>query len=65
MMADQKGKKMKWIVVIDISPKTINGTHGCHKYVFDEYKTQKTAIEIRDMINSLGDMGKAHIEKIK
>ena len=54
---------MKYKVIVDIAPKTIKGTNRCHKYVFDSYKTKKEACEIRDRINSLGDMGKAYVEK--
>lgn len=38
-----------WKVVVDIAPKTIEGTKGCHKYVFGTYKTN--------------EMGKAHFGK--
>lgn len=53
-----------WNVVVDIAPRTIEGTKGCHEYVFDTFFTKKEAIEIRDRINSLGNMGKAYVEKI-
>ena len=52
-----------WKVIVDIAPKIIKGTNGCHKYVFDTYKTKKEALKKKDMINSLGDMGTAYIEK--
>lgn len=53
---------MSWKVIVDISPKTIQGTKDCHEYVFDVYKNKKEACEVRDRINSIGDMGKAYVE---
>lgn len=32
---------MKYIVVVDIAPRTIKGTNDCHKYVFGKYETKK------------------------
>lgn len=52
-----------WKVIVDISPKTIKGTKGCHKYVFDTYKTKNEAEKITNEINKLNVMGKAHFEK--
>lgn len=52
-----------WEVVVDITPRTIAGTKGCHKYVFGEYKTKKCAEKIKNEINDSGKLGKAYIEK--
>lgn len=52
-----------WKVIVDILPKTIEGTKGCHKYVFGTYKTKKEAEKITNEINELNMMGKAHFEK--
>lgn len=52
-----------WKVIVDIYPKTIKGTKGCHKYVFDKYKTKMEATQITDEINKLNTLGKAHFEK--
>ena len=50
-------------VVVDIYPRTIQGTNGCHKYVFDSYKTKKQAQKVSDEINENGTLGKACVEK--
>lgn len=50
-------------VIVDIAPRTIEGTKGCHKYIFDEYKTKKEAQKITDEINESGTLGKAYFEK--
>ena len=34
-----------WEVVVDIAPRIIQGTNGCHKYVFGAYKTKREADE--------------------
>lgn len=52
-----------WKVVVDIAPKTIEGTKGCHKYVFGAYKTKKEAEKIINEINKSNEMGKAHFGK--
>ena len=51
-------------VVIDIYPRMISGTNGCHKFVYDHYKTKREAVKISDAINTNGTMGKAWVEKI-
>ena len=56
---------MKYKVVVDVAPNTIDGTSGCHKYVFGEYKTKGEAARISEMINGIKGVGKANIEKIK
>ena len=53
---------MKWRVVVDIAPKTIEGTNGCHKYVFGRYKTKKEAKRIVEDIIS-NNLGIATVEK--
>ena len=51
-------------VIVDIAPKTISETNGCHKYVFGEYKTKKEAQSVSAAINSsTGYKGVATIEK--
>lgn len=52
-----------WEVVVDITPRTIAGTKGCHKYVFGKYKTKKCAEKIKNEINDSEKLGKAYIEK--
>ena len=52
-----------WKVVVDIAPKTIEGTKGCHKYVFGTYKTKREAEKIINEINKSNEMGKAHFGK--
>lgn len=53
---------MKYRVVVDISPRVIEGTKSCHKYVFDEYRTKREASYISSEINRLG-LGKASVER--
>ena len=58
-------KYMKYKVVVDIYPKTIPGTNGCHKYVFGEYKTKREAESVGASINaSTGYIGVATVEKV-
>lgn len=52
-----------WKVTVDISPRTIDGTKGCHKYVFGEYKTKKEAKRIANEINETRTLGKAYFKK--
>ena len=54
---------MKHIVIVDISPRTIKGTHGCHKYVFNEYRTKHEAEAVAEALNALKDFGKATVKK--
>lgn len=53
---------MKYMVIVDISPRTIEGTKRCHKYVFGEYKTKREASYFAAEIERLG-MGTATIER--
>ena len=53
---------MKWKVVIDISPKTIEGTNGCHRYVYRWCKTKREADGIANKINENGNLGMAMVE---
>lgn len=58
-------EKEMYKVIVDIAPKTISGTNGCHKYVFGEYKTKKAAQSVSATINSsTGYIGVATIEKV-
>lgn len=50
-------------VIVDIAPKTIPGTNGCHKYVFETYKTKKAATAVMEQINNTEGFGTAIIEK--
>lgn len=52
-----------WKVMVDISPRTIDGTKGCHIYVFGEYKTKKEAKRIVNEINEMRTLGKAYFKK--
>lgn len=56
---------MKYRVAVDVAPNTIEGTSGCHKYVFGEYETKGEAVRISEMINRTKGAGRANIEKIK
>ena len=42
-----------WEVVVDIAPRTIKGTNGCHKYVFDAYKTKREADDMAWKLRAL------------
>ena len=59
----EKGIDMKYKVTVDISPKTIPGTNGCHEYVFGEYKTRREAFRVSEEINRTKDAGTAVVEK--
>lgn len=52
---------MRWTVVVDIEPKTIEGTKGCHMFVFNEFNTQKEAEECAERLNELNEKGKAFV----
>ena len=57
---------MMWKVIVDISPRTIEGTNGCHKYVWGHYKTKREAVLMCNDINSPlsnGILGVATFEK--
>lgn len=57
---------MKYKVIVDISPRTIPGTKGCHKYVWGYYKTKREAVAMAKDINSPlsgGYLGTARVEK--
>lgn len=43
---------MKWKVIVDIAPKTIDGTSGCHQYVFGYYRTKREADMIAAELNA-------------
>ena len=58
----EKGIDM-YRVIVDISPKTIPGTNGCHEYVFGEYKTRREAFRVSEEINRTKDAGTAVVEK--
>ena len=53
---------MKYLVVVDIAPKMIKGTNGCHKYVFGEYKTKREALYFAAQAEKLG-FGSASVER--
>ena len=61
----KEGKNVKYTVIVDISPKTIPGTKGCHKYVFNDYRTKKEAVKVAAKINANRLMGVATVEKDK
>ena len=46
-----KGVEM-YKVIVDIAPRTIAGTNGCHKYVFGRYCTKKETISVMESINN-------------
>ena len=48
-------------MIVDISPRVVEGTKSCHKYVFNEYRTKKEASYISSEINRL-ELGKASVE---
>lgn len=54
---------MKWKVVVDIAPRIVKGTNGCHQFVYGYYKTKKRAESEADEINSLEHAGKARVER--
>lgn len=55
---------MKYKVIVDIYPRKIKGTNGCHKYVFDEYRTKREAEAAAEALNAAKDFkGKAIVEK--
>ena len=56
---------MKWKVVVDIFPRMIEGTNGCHKYVHSWHDTKKEADNIAAQINENGKLGKATVERVK
>lgn len=56
---------MKWMIVIDIAPKVIEGTNGCHTYVFDYCKTKREATRVTEEINAVGSFGMAFVERRK
>lgn len=56
---------MKWMIVIDIAPKVIEGTNGCHTYVFDYCKTKREATRVAEEINAVGRFGMAFVERRK
>ena len=53
-------------VIVDIAPRTIAGTNGCHKYVFGRYCTKKETISVMESINNAEKyIGIATMEKEK
>lgn len=52
-----------WKVVVDMSPATVQGTNGCHEYVFGWYKTKREAKQIADAFNLVTGSEKARVEK--
>ena len=60
-----KGVEM-YKVIVDIAPRTIAGTNGCHKYVFGRYCTKKETISVMESINNAEKyIGIATMEKEK
>lgn len=39
-------------VIVDIAPKIIPGTNGCHKYVYGVHKERKEAEKVASAINT-------------
>ena len=57
---------LKWKVVVDIAPRVIEGTNGCHEYVWGWYRTKREAVLMANDINSPltgGKLGVAHVER--
>lgn len=50
-------------VVVDVFPVVLSGTDGCHRYVFDYYKTKGSAEEAAHAINSIDKAVYAFVEK--
>ena len=50
--ANRRKERYMYKVIVDIAPKTIPGTNGCHKYVFGEYKTKREALKVIAEINA-------------
>lgn len=50
-------------VVVDVFPAVLSGTDGCHKYVFDYYRTKRSAEEVASAINSIDKAVYAFVEK--
>lgn len=63
MRREKEGKMYK--VIVDIAPRTIEGTNGCHKYVFNSYKRKKEAVSEMNKINQIKELGVATVEKSK
>ena len=53
---------MNWKVVVDIAPRTIEGTNGCHEFVYGYYKTKGEAQTICDQINTVDKSSTARVE---
>ena len=53
---------MEWKVVVDIAPRIIPGTNGCHKFVYGYYRTMAQAFKAAEEINLLECAGKATVE---
>lgn len=60
----EKGNNMRYRVIVDISPRTIPGTNGCHKYVFKYFRTKREADASAEALNAAKDFGKATVEKV-
>lgn len=54
---------MKYAVVINIAPRVIEGTAGCHEYLFEYCRTKKEATLLADSINRVSTLGIARVEK--
>jgi len=54
---------MYWGVIVNIAPRTIKGTDGCHEYVFCWSNTRQEAQHIADRINTNGKIGVARVER--
>ena len=59
---EREGKAMKWKVVVDIAPRIVEGTKGCHKFVFGYYKTKRDATYVANELVKEGQ--NAFAEKV-
>ena len=52
MEANRRKDKSMYKVIVDIAPKIIPGTNGCHKYVYGVHKERKEAEKVASAINA-------------
>lgn len=52
-----------WKVVVDMTPNTVPGTNGCHKYVLGRYKTKREAEGVKERFNGIAEKESATVEK--
>lgn len=54
---------MKWIVIVDIEPETIDETKKPPMFVFNKFKTKKDAEKCVENLKELNGRGRAFIVK--